>query len=352
MLPDHLMTAHPLLVHFPIALLVLGTVGEILAALLPRWKQLQALAGALVTIGALSLIPTYLTGRQAADALSSPFPRTELAVATHSDWAWWTLWFFVALAVVRLGMQWRKRLTGKTRWGMAAASLVGLFLIYETAEHGGELVYDLGAGVRPVREAPEGAFDPPVEPDLTELGPTFGDDGSLRWRFRPGAEKALGAHIDVLLGTLPTAAVEARESALILDVDSSTARLLTLGPSLENLTMSVRLDTREFRGVFALVHHVNSPRDFDFLRLRDGRLELGRRRGGADTVLDDASAPTFDGFYELRAVGATTHVRGYVDGQLVVHGHGAALPVGPVGLFIEGEGRLRIDDLRVQPLRE
>ncbi|MFO7767625.1 MAG: hypothetical protein R6W82_01500 [bacterium] len=54
----------------------------------------------------------------------------------------------------------------------------------------------------------------------------------------------------------------------------------------------------------------------------------------------------------LRAVGSSTHFRGYLGEELLVHGHGDAAPDGGAGLRIEGTGTLRLRALRIVPIRE
>lgn len=93
------MNLHPVLVHFPIALLTVYAVVEI--ARLPAvmrmtwWFPLKA---ALVILGALAVVPTYLTGwvQERAVAAAGEVPKL---LAVHGDFALYAVIIFVVLAL-------------------------------------------------------------------------------------------------------------------------------------------------------------------------------------------------------------------------------------------------------------
>lgn len=355
MLPDYMPAAHPLLVHFPIALLTAGVVVELVAALVPapdeRRGMLRRVGGGTLLLGALLLPLTYWTGTLASDAVASPFVQADVLVSEHSDWAWWTMWLFLGLAAMRLGTAAIGKLGRGLHVVLALIGIVGLGLLWQTAERGGRLVYDLGVGVRAVREAPEGAFEPEPEPDPAELGPTRGEDGGLRWRFRPGAEEILTSHLEAISGTIPEAMVETRQAALVLQPRPGRPSLLALGERHGDVNVRASVNLTGFSGRIGLLHHLDGE-DYGFLLVDSGRLRLGRRVGGQEEIFDEVALEIADGWHELEVVAAGDHFRGYLDGELRVHGHGPAREPGRVGLLIDGDGELRIDDLRVRPLQE
>lgn len=352
MLPDYLPNVHPLLVHFPIVLLVLGVLVDIVAIATARHKAIRDLATVLIVLGALSLVPTYLAGRQAGDQVTSPFARSDALLSEHADAAWLTLWAFLGIAAVRVAVAWRGRLGGKLHGALVVVGAAGLFLLVETADHGGQLVYDLGVGVRPVRQAPEGVFDPPPAFDPAEIGPRAGEHGALRWRFVPGSETVLAQYLTPLVGTLPSASMENRQSALVLEMNADEPVLLAFGEELADSRVGVMVNLDEFDGTFALLHHVAGADTYDSLVVEPDRLFLGRRRADGVSVLGEEAALDASGWHLFEVVGAGTHLRGYLDGKMIVHGHAPMGPPGRSGLLIEGAGLVRIDDLRVQALEE
>lgn len=93
----------------------------------------------------------------------------------------------------------------------------------------------------------------------------------------------------------------------------------------------------QFDGTVSLLHHVQGPQTFDFLDLEGATLRQGRVTDGERFTFATGTS-SFDGRRTIRAVGDGTHFRGYVDGEMVVHGHGDAAAPGAVGLRLEGAG--------------
>ena len=138
---------HPLVVHLPIGLLVSAAVVDLAGLAAPSRPALRHSATGLCLAGALTLVVAYVTGRADAEAL--PVPGSAHAVVDeHWTWAWRTTVFFCALAAARLALLLASPLTERrARPALAAAGLLGLVLLFQTAERGGRLVYQHGVGV-------------------------------------------------------------------------------------------------------------------------------------------------------------------------------------------------------------
>lgn len=147
---------HPMFVHFPIALLFTSVLLDLLAYSLPGRARmlLRDVGSVLGVIGAIAALATYLTGRAAAQTVLTPGMAHAL-VNAHWEWAFWTLWYFAGLAVVRVVML----LTGRASSprgtaALAITGLIGLGLLFETADRGAELVYGQGVGVGVIPNTP------------------------------------------------------------------------------------------------------------------------------------------------------------------------------------------------------
>jgi hypothetical protein len=70
-------------------------------------------------------------------------------VMQHWNWALATTSYFGAIALVRLALTRRRTLPASARASAAAAGLVGLWLLVNTADRGARLVYEQGVGVMP-----------------------------------------------------------------------------------------------------------------------------------------------------------------------------------------------------------
>lgn len=145
---------HPMLVHFPIVLFLLGAGLELLVLArggdLAAHQSLPNTALAIVVLAAVSAIVAAIFGDLALDrATELGFPSEPME--RHEDFGFSTMWFFVAYAALYLFAWWRRfRLAGGRGWIWFIGSVVGVLLVLTTAYLGGELVYRIGVNVVPV----------------------------------------------------------------------------------------------------------------------------------------------------------------------------------------------------------
>ena len=138
---------HPLIVHFPIGLIVTAAVIDIVALGTDPRSTLRRAATGLYLAGAATLLAAYFTGRSDAALVRIPGP-AHAVVDEHWTWALRTTVYLGVFSVGRLLLDLSGRLTGRGRWlPVVAAGLAGLFLLFQTAELGGRLVYEYGVGV-------------------------------------------------------------------------------------------------------------------------------------------------------------------------------------------------------------
>jgi uncharacterized membrane protein len=136
---------HPIVVHFPIALLVTAILFEFLEILLKR-DSLREAATWLLGLGFLGALAATATGvwaEEAAEEAGVP----ESAIETHELFAFATVAVFGILLAVRW-LQGKRRIPEFPRVFLAIG-LVGVVLMGLTGYFGGDLVYRYGAGVEP-----------------------------------------------------------------------------------------------------------------------------------------------------------------------------------------------------------
>lgn len=127
--------------------------------------------------------------------------------------------------------------------------------------------------------------------------------------------------------------------------------LLTGGPSLGSVQIDAALNRSAFRGAVGLLHHVTGGTGYGFLSLGgDGSLKLGEATPSGIDVQDNGSYDP-DGWVAVRLVADRTHFRGYVNGEMIVHGHGPEPAEGPAGLLLEGSGDVLLKSFTVTRLR-
>ncbi len=352
MLPDWAPNLHPLVVHFPIALLFLAVGFDLVTWLLRRPMALVRVTAVLYALGALSALVAFLTGRAAADSLDLPTAVIP-AVTTHADWAERTVWFFGIFALIRLALAWWRRPLARAAWLQGLLLLLGaggLWLLYETGEHGAELVYAHGLGVASVRtlQAERDALAQVLQRQQAAAQFERLTEGGWRWTPGPGAEPILTDTFKVLDGTLSAITWTPGSEGLRLTL--SETPLLLVGPgTLSGTELRARLRLDSLAGSVRLVYHVQDPRNYDFLELYRDRVRQGRLEDGRVRIFDEAPLEA-SGWLDVRVVAHGTHLRGYVNGRLVTHGHGPAAQPGPAGVHLQGPGVLDLGLLGAQPI--
>ena len=147
LVPDWAPNIHPLVVHFPIALLCAAAAVDVVGCTFRRNRQLRHLATLLYVLGTGGAIAAYVTGRAASQAVWFP-GMAQAILKQHWDWAFRTVWFFGIVTAVRLVLlRPSRREPGLVIVAaFALVGLVGIGLLLETGDRGGRLVYQHGVG--------------------------------------------------------------------------------------------------------------------------------------------------------------------------------------------------------------
>lgn len=141
---------HPQIVHFVIGLLIVG-VGARVLSFLParRLAFLSPMAATLILLGTISAWCAWKSGMQA-HGPAERIPGAREAVQEHEEWGLRTRNAFLFIAgfeVLALAFASRARVRKTMLVLSALGGIVGLWVLYETAEHGGEVVYGHAGGV-------------------------------------------------------------------------------------------------------------------------------------------------------------------------------------------------------------
>lgn len=137
---------HPMIVHFPIALLMVGFLADLLGITLK--KEFFNRAGYyLLILGTIGVIAAYFSGEFAGDGVVEAGALGQ-ALETHESAALISLWLMVGTALVRIGAVIFNRYNGIIRIIAILLFFVGILSIARTGYYGGELVYKHAAGVQ------------------------------------------------------------------------------------------------------------------------------------------------------------------------------------------------------------
>jgi len=140
---------HPQIVHFVVALLIVGVVFRLIS-LTGRFAFTNAAATTLIVLGTVATVVAVQSGTDAHGPVER-VPGAREAVVDHEEWGIRTrnaFFFVAAFELIALGLAARKISFARPAAMVAAvAGVVGLVVLYEAAEHGGELVYGYAGGV-------------------------------------------------------------------------------------------------------------------------------------------------------------------------------------------------------------
>ncbi len=143
---------HPLIVHFPIALLT-ASVAVDLIALIKHQVQWHRFAYALLVAGLLSSSAAVITGTEAALPYRSK-PEVADLIQQHEDFGSIVFIVFMATALGRLPL-FLQRSGGWPLVMWIVVAVGGCVLLWWTSYYGGELVFVHGVGVTGVGVSPD-----------------------------------------------------------------------------------------------------------------------------------------------------------------------------------------------------
>jgi len=135
---------HPMVVHFPIALLSASVLFDLLAA---RWRPEEFRIASLYTLilGLAGALVSVITGAMAEEAVEHSGLVPEWVLEIHETLGFATFWIFAGLLGLRTAewLGWiRKRRALTVMLGSAA-----VVVLFVASYYGGSLVYEFGAGV-------------------------------------------------------------------------------------------------------------------------------------------------------------------------------------------------------------
>lgn len=153
---ETLASLHPKVVHFAVALLLTYVLLELLFLIFKR-DYLSKSANLILFLGVLGALGSMLTGNQAYHYAESLFDNHGIKIPLglideHEEYATWTLFWFLGILVIRIFLTLKDKFKGWLQIAVFILALVGVFFVYETGEHGGELVYKYGVGTKVIEQ--------------------------------------------------------------------------------------------------------------------------------------------------------------------------------------------------------
>ena len=147
--PDPL---HPAVVHFPIALLIVGAGAAVVAVVVRRW-HLPWLAALLLVLGAAGAVVAVGTGKEEEEMVETNSAVAEQVLDEHEEWGETTrnLALAAALFAVAAAFASKVRVAGIGLSAVTAVlAMAAAYCVAQTGPYGGELVYRHGVGINTV----------------------------------------------------------------------------------------------------------------------------------------------------------------------------------------------------------
>jgi uncharacterized membrane protein len=139
---------HPQIVHFVVALLLVGVALRWIA-LTGKLPFAGPAATTLLLLGTVAAVLAVSSGTDAHDVVER-IPGVGQAVRDHEDWGHTTRTVFLIVAGLEIvALVLARRRAAWSRWALVVSGLVGLFgcyAVYEVADRGGKLVYTFAGG--------------------------------------------------------------------------------------------------------------------------------------------------------------------------------------------------------------
>lgn len=350
-LPEWTPNLHPLIVHFPITLLFLAGLVDIIGIFVKDRPFFSTASVSLYVLGGVATLATFLAGRAAADSVFLPFEANAL-LTTHADLGENTLYFFGIYGLLRLGMHYTSiKEKALVRGGLMTLGLLGLGLLTLTATRGSELVYRFGIGVSAVDHTVESVDISIDSTGTVSSAPALTEDGGWSWKpVRASAWRTSMRFLGSEEGLSMSSIVDGGEKGDVLGLTlSGGTTAFVFDTSITDLQIDGAINMDRFDGVLMFIHNVQDAGNYRFTSIGKGEVRQGRSENG-DIFLYDQKPFESESWVTIRVVNDGTHTRVYAGEKMIAHGHGTAPDAGPIGIRLNGTGTVLLDFLKIQKI--
>lgn len=359
-IPEWAPNIHPLIIHFPIAILILAVLANFLSLVLRKFEWLIKVTVSLYVIGTLSALAAFFTGRAAADSLDLP-TKVINTLTAHADWAEYTVWYFGVFTAAYITFMFLEkkilnRFSNIIKPILFLFGFGGLFLVYLTADAGAKMVYGYGLGTGNLVELPQNVSSEKNikgkthEENISTI--TSFDNGS--WKFYPakGAVETLIDDFSWLEGERSNTGIELisnKKEEYVKIIPNGNSALLTYGNKLKNVQVELMANLDSLDGSFLILHHFIDKNNYDFVSFDQNEISMGRIADNKEEIFEKKTFKT-KGWVTVKSIISGKHFRTNINGKLVVHGHGEETNPGVAGFKFFGKGSLLISNFDVQVL--
>lgn len=353
LLPDWAPNIHPMIVHFPVVLLMIAVLFDIIGLFSTKFDWIKKSSLLLFFLGTIAAVIAFLTGRAASDGLNIPI-NVVTAVNDHADWAEVTLWFFSIYTIIRLLIVFFfKSLKKVIVIPVVLIGLLGIYFLYQTGDHGAKLVFGYGLGTGNIISEKDGSVKSEDKREqISDSTFTVSKNGSWNLTFNPDIESILSDKFKWVEGSLTelNPMYDESEGSLMFHLGKEVRRgAFIYDNSIKGVQVTAKINIDDFSGEVELIHHFKDKNNYDFLGIKNGVISLVRKSNGEIEIFENDKFQS-SGWLEIRVVSGGSHFRGYLNNKMIVHGHGSEPNPGSVGMKFSGKGSISIKMIKVESL--
>lgn len=350
LLPDWAPNIHPMIIHFPIVLLVLAVLLDLTGLLLSKSDWIRKSAFLLYILGTIAAVIAFITGNAASDSIEIP-ANAFSAINEHADWAETTLWFFSIYTIIRLSIGiFFKSLKKIFIIPIVLIGILGIYFLYQTGDHGAQMVFGYGVGTGNLIKQEKQKNDTTEKEHISDSTFTINGNGSWKLIADNGIIKVLSEKFKWIEGSLDGLSPMFDPAESVLMFHKVPESIFIYDNKLKGVQVTAKINIDDFTGELELIHHFVDKNNYDFLGLKDGEISLSRKSNGEIKIFEKEKFTNKD-WLEIKVVSEGTHFRGYINNKMVVHGHGTEPESGGVGIRINGNGIFYLSLVEVQSLQ-